>query len=57
MHVFDIFVILTDTDVVTIKNIFKKSAFVTYYMYNVHTILELLYSILKLYNNMKVFTN
>ena len=36
MHVFDIFVILTDTDVVTIKNIFKKSAFVTYYMYNVH---------------------
>ena len=56
MHVFDIFVILTDTDVVTIKNIFKKSAFVTCYMYNVHTILELLY-ILKLYNNMKVFTN
>ena len=41
MHVFDIFVILTDTDVVTIKNIFKKSAFVTYYyMYNVNTILE-----------------
>ena len=32
MHVFDIFVILTDTDVVTIKNIFKKSAFVTYYI-------------------------